>query len=64
MGIPYTAAHGTIRFSFSRYNSMADVDQVLKVMPDIVAALRNLSPYWDGDKPLANPEQAFAPTYS
>jgi len=64
MGIPYTAAHGTIRFSFSRYNSMADVDQVLKVMPDIVAALRNLSPYWDGDEPVANPEQAFAPTYS
>jgi cysteine desulfurase len=64
MGIPYTAAHGTIRFSFSRYNSMADVDQVLKVMPDIVAALRKLSPYWDGDGPVANPEQAFAPTYS
>jgi cysteine desulfurase len=64
MGIPYTAAHGTIRFSFSRYNSMADVDQVLKVMPDIAAALRNLSPYWDGNAPVANPEQAFAPTYS
>jgi len=64
MGIPYTAAHGTIRFSFSRYNTMTDVDQVLKVMPDIVAALRNLSPYWDGDGPVADPEQAFAPTYS
>ena len=64
MGIPYTAAHGTIRFSFSRYNTMTDVDHVLKVMPDIVAALRNLSPYWDGDRPVADPEQAFAPTYS
>jgi cysteine desulfurase len=64
MGIPYTAAHGTIRFSFSRYNSMADVDQVLKVMPDIAAALRNLSPYWENGAPVANPEQAFAPTYS
>lgn len=64
MDIPYTAAHGTIRFSFSRYNSMADVDEVLKVMPGIAATLRKLSPYWSGDAPVANPEQAFAPTYS
>ena len=66
MDIPYTAAHGTIRFSFSRYNSMHEVDEVLKVMPGIVATLRKLSPYWDSktNEPVANPEQAFAPTYS
>lgn len=64
MAIPYTAAHGTIRFSFSRYNTLHEVDEVLKVMPQIVATLRKLSPYWDGDKPVANPEQAFTPTYS
>jgi cysteine desulfurase len=66
MDIPYTAAHGTIRFSFSRYNSMDDVDEVLKVMPKIVATLRKLSPYWDSvnNEPVANPEQAFQPTYA
>jgi len=64
MDIPYTAAHGTIRFSFSRYNSMAEVDEVLKVMPGIVATLRKLSPYWDGNGPVADPEKAFAPTYA
>lgn len=64
MDIPYTAAHGTIRFSFSRYNTMHEVDEVLKVMPGIVATLRKLSPYWDGDGPVANPEQAFKPTYA
>ena len=64
MNIPYTAAHGTIRFSFSRYNSMREVDEVLKVMPDIVASLRKLSPYWDGNGPVVNPEQAFNPTYA
>lgn len=66
MNIPYTAAHGTIRFSFSRYNTMHEVDEVLKVMPDIVANLRRLSPYWDSVKnqPVANPEQAFQPTYA
>lgn len=64
MDIPYTAAHGTIRFSFSRYNTMCEVDEVLKVIPEIIAALRKLSPYWEGDGPVENPEQAFAPTYS
>ena len=64
MDIPYTAAHGTIRFSFSRYNTMSEVDEVLKVMPGIVKTLRKLSPYWEGDGPVANPEQAFAPTYA
>jgi len=64
MDIPYTAAHGTIRFSFSRYNTMAEVDKVLEVMPGIVATLRKLSPYWDSNGPVADPEKAFAPTYA
>lgn len=64
MQIPYTAAHGTIRFSFSRYNTMSEVDEVLKIMPQIVATLRKLSPYWEGDGPVASPEQAFQPIYA
>lgn len=46
MNIPYTAAHGAIRFSFSRENTEADVDAVLECMPGIVAKLRELSPFW------------------
>ena len=61
MGIPYTAAHGTVRFSLSRYNTEAEVDRVLAVVPEIIAQLRRLSPYWDGDKPRAD---AFAPSYA
>ena len=64
MDIPYTAAHGTIRFSFSRYNTMAEVEKVIEAVPPIVAQLRKLSPYWDGDAPQAEPEKAFAPTYA
>jgi cysteine desulfurase len=66
MQIPYTAAHGTIRFSFSRYNTLSEVDEVIKVMPEIAANLRKLSPYWDSqtNAPVANPEEAFVPTYS
>ena len=46
MGIPYTAAHGTIRFSFSRYNTVEEVDFILDKLPPVIATLRKLSPYW------------------
>lgn len=45
MGVPFTAVHGSIRFSLSRYNTAADVDHVLAVMPGIVQKLRALSPF-------------------
>lgn len=47
MGIPYTAAHGTIRFSLSRYNSREDIDRVIEVLPPIIERLRQISPYWN-----------------
>ncbi len=46
MGVPYTAAHGSIRFSFSRYNTVEEVDTVLELLPPIIARLREISPYW------------------
>jgi cysteine desulfurase len=64
MGIPYTAAHGTVRFSLSRYNTPEEMERVIKEMPPIIAQLRKLSPYWGVDGPLENPEQAFAPVYA
>jgi cysteine desulfurase len=47
MQIPFTAVHGSVRFSLSRYNTRADVDRIIEVFPQIVANLRRLSPYWD-----------------
>lgn len=64
MDIPYTAAHGSIRFSLSRYNKMEDVEKVIEAVPPIVAQLRKLSPYWGEDGPVEEPEKAFAPTYA
>lgn len=64
MDIPYTAAHGSVRFSFSRYNTMEEVERVIEAVPGIVAQLRKLSPYWQGDGPVEEPEKAFAPTYA
>ncbi|MBU1001779.1 MAG: cysteine desulfurase NifS [Proteobacteria bacterium] len=45
MGVPFTFAHGSIRFSLSRYNTVEEVDMVLDVMPQIIARLRELSPF-------------------
>ena len=64
MGIPYTAAHGAIRFSLSRYNSEEEVERVIAAVPPIIAQLRKLSPYWSGEGPVANPLQAFQPEYA
>lgn len=64
MGIPYTAAHGTIRFSLSRWNTLEEVDRVIASVPPIIEQLRKLSPYWNGDAPASSPEEAFAPTYA
>ncbi len=49
MGVPFTAAHGSIRFSLSVYNTEAEVDFVLEKMPAIIAELRELSPFWQAD---------------
>jgi cysteine desulfurase len=64
MGIPYTAAHGTIRFSLSRYNTEAEVDRVIEAVPPIIAQLRKISPYWGEKGPSEQPEADFAPQYA
>ncbi len=46
MGLPYTAAHGTIRFSLSKYNTRQEVDFVIESLPPIIERLREISPYW------------------
>jgi len=46
MGVPFTGAHGSIRFSLSRFNTDEDIDVILEKVPAIIARLRELSPYW------------------
>jgi cysteine desulfurase len=66
MDIPFTAAHGTTRFSLSRYNTTEEIDRVIAAVPPIVAQLRKLSPYWDAaaNAPVTEPELAFQPAYA
>ena len=46
MGVPYTAAHGAIRFSLSRFNKEEEIDFVIEKLPPIIKRLREISPYW------------------
>jgi len=46
MGVPFTAAHGSIRFSLSTYNTEKEVDFVVENMPPIIERLREMSPFW------------------
>ena len=48
MGVPFTAVHGSVRFSLSRYNTMEEVDYVLEKVPPVIAQLREMSPFGPG----------------
>jgi cysteine desulfurase len=45
MGVPFTAVHGSVRFSLSRYTTDADIDYTLEQLPPIIDWLRALSPF-------------------
>lgn len=45
MNVPFTAIHGSIRFSLSKYTTENDIDYVNSVLPGIIEKIRNLSPY-------------------
>lgn len=45
MNVPYTAAQGSIRFSLGRYNTEAEIDRTLELLPPIISKLVEMSPY-------------------
>jgi cysteine desulfurase len=49
MGVPFTFAHGSVRFSLSRYNEPEEVDIIVEKLPDVITRLRSMSPYWKGE---------------
>ena len=54
MGVPFEALHGSIRFSLSRFTTEDEIDYVLKVLPDVIFKLNNISPYQKELKLLEN----------
>ena len=47
MGVPFTAAHGSIRFSLSRFTTEEEIDYTVSVLPEIIERLLEISPFWD-----------------
>ncbi len=45
MGVAFTAIHGSIRFSLSRYNTEEEIDRVIAILPPIIKELRTISPF-------------------
>jgi cysteine desulfurase len=56
MGVPFTMAHGSIRFSLSVYNSADEIDFVLEKMPPVIETLRSMSPYWKAAENVCSTE--------
>lgn len=47
LGLPHEIAHGSLRLSIGEYNTMEEIDHIIKVVPEVVEYLRNMSPVWD-----------------
>ena len=46
IGRVHDVAHGSLRLSLCEYNTDEEVDHILKVVPEVVSYLRNMSPVW------------------
>lgn len=55
LGLPHEVAHGSLRLSIGEYNTMEEIDHIIKVVPEVVSYLRSISPMWEdletGKKP-------------
>ncbi len=47
LGLPHEVAHGSLRLSIGEYNTMEQIDHIIKVIPEVVAYLRSISPVWE-----------------
>jgi len=47
MGVPFTAAHGSVRFSLSVYNTKEEMGYIVEHLPPIIERLRDISPFWE-----------------
>ena len=45
MGVPFTCLHGSIRFSLSRFTTKEEIEYTLKMLPQVINKLNNISPF-------------------
>ncbi len=47
IGVPVEIAHGSLRLSISEYNTMEEMEHIIKCVPEVVSYLRSISPVWE-----------------
>lgn len=47
IGVPVEIAHGSLRLSLSEYNTMEEMEQIVKAIKEVVPYLRSISPVWE-----------------
>ena len=47
IGLPHDVAHGSLRLSIGEYNTMEEIDHILRTVPEVVSYLRDMSPVWE-----------------
>ncbi len=50
METPFSYAHGSVRFSLSKFTTEDEIDYALKVIPPVIQKLREMSPFYDPGK--------------
>ncbi len=47
IGLPHEIAHGSLRFSLSGETTQEEIDEVLRILPNIIQSLRDMSPLYE-----------------
>lgn len=50
MAVPFSYAHGSVRFSLSKFTTEAEIDYTIKTVPPIIQRLREMSPFYEPGK--------------
>lgn len=50
MEVPFSYAHGSVRFSLSKFTTEEEIDYAIKVVPPVIQRLRDMSPFYDPNK--------------
>ena len=54
MGLPEGLAHGSIRFSFGKHNTIEEIDYAVDVLKKAVERLRDMSPLFKKEEIIKN----------
>lgn len=60
MQVPFSAIHGSVRFSIGRYNTSDEIDRIIEIFPKIIARLRKMSPFWNDETNQLDMDQKYS----